>query len=467
MIFSRTRQTVERCVIRPRLPSSSLSSQPKSQCYLLQLRSLTRLHSSFQPSIMSVHSVAQTGFNTANELYDRARPSYQPLALSHMRNAVKTTPPINVVEIGAGTGIFTRAFLAHPEWASAFKELKAIEPSEGMREVFSKTVLDDQGRVSIAEGTFQETHVEDGWADLVVVAQAFHWCPDFGRASEEFGRILKPGGVLALIWNLEDRETAKWVAQAFDTAEYQKAFEPPQSQTWSAPLPASQDIVVDRACSKSYMAILPDDEKTKVREDLADIVKRGEDKVWINESEGIFEYPYKTDVVIAYRKPSQAAHFRPQPPSTSQMAPKPASTAGKAPASTAGKAPAKTEGAKAGKKTATKKSAAPAADGEKKKRKKSRKETYSSYIYKVLKQVHPDTGISNKAMAILNSFVNDIFERIASEASKLAQYSKKSTISSREIQTSVRLILPGELAKHAISEGTKSVTKFSSATTTK
>ncbi|KAF9269655.1 histone-fold-containing protein [Marasmius fiardii PR-910] len=141
------------------------------------------------------------------------------------------------------------------------------------------------------------------------------------------------------------------------------------------------------------------------------------------------------------------------------MAPKPASTAGKAPASTASKAPAKTEGAKAAKKTSK---PAPA-DGDKKKRKKTRKETYSSYIYKVLKQVHPDTGISNKAMAILNSFVNDIFERIATEASKLATYSKKSTISSREIQTSVRLILPGELAKHAISEGTKSVTKYSSA----
>ncbi|KAF5371784.1 hypothetical protein D9758_003384 [Tetrapyrgos nigripes] len=135
------------------------------------------------------------------------------------------------------------------------------------------------------------------------------------------------------------------------------------------------------------------------------------------------------------------------------MAPKPASTAGKAPASTASKAPAKTEGAKAAKKT----SKPATADGEKKKRKKTRKETYSSYIYKVLKQVHPDTGISNKAMAILNSFVNDIFERIATEASKLATYSKKSTISSREIQTSVRLILPGELAKHAISEGTKTV----------
>lgn len=88
-------------------------------------------------------------------------------------------------------------------------------------------------------------------------------------------------------------------------------------------------------------------------------------------------------------------------------------------------------------------------------------------------------------MSILNSFVNgessqpvashvrchfltrafpDIFERVATEASKLAAYNKKSTISSREIQTSVRLILPGELAKHAVSEGTKAVTKYSSST---
>ncbi|CAI4932308.1 ANL_collapsed_G0010720.mRNA.1.CDS.1 [Saccharomyces cerevisiae] len=98
------------------------------------------------------------------------------------------------------------------------------------------------------------------------------------------------------------------------------------------------------------------------------------------------------------------------------------------------------------------------------KRSKARKETYSSYIYKVLKQTHPDTGISQKSMSILNSFVNDIFERIATEASKLAAYNKKSTISAREIQTAVRLILPGELAKHAVSEGTRAVTKYSSST---
>ena len=103
-----------------------------------------------------------------------------------------------------------------------------------------------------------------------------------------------------------------------------------------------------------------------------------------------------------------------------------------------------------------------AKDKKKMKKKKKKNNTYSSYIYKVLKQVHPDTGISSKAMSIMNSFVNDIFERIAAEASRLSHYNKRSTITSREIQTAVRLLLPGELAKHAVSEGTKAVTKYTS-----
>ena len=104
---------------------------------------------------------------------------------------------------------------------------------------------------------------------------------------------------------------------------------------------------------------------------------------------------------------------------------------------------------------------APAKEGDRK-TKRRRTETFAIYIYKVLKQVHPETGVSKKAMNIMNSFVNDIFERIALEASKLVRYSKKRTLSSREIQTAVKLLLPGELAKHAISEGTKAVTKFTS-----
>ena len=114
---------------------------------------------------------------------------------------------------------------------------------------------------------------------------------------------------------------------------------------------------------------------------------------------------------------------------------------------------------KAGGKAAVKKST-----GGDKKRAKKRVESYSTYIYKVLKQVHPEIGISKKSMSIMNSFINDVFERLATEAGKLGKYNSKMTLSSREVQTAVRLVLPGELAKHAVSEGTKAVTKFTSAT---
>ncbi|XP_039854286.1 histone H2B.2-like isoform X3 [Panicum virgatum] len=104
----------------------------------------------------------------------------------------------------------------------------------------------------------------------------------------------------------------------------------------------------------------------------------------------------------------------------------------------------------------------PAQGRGKKGRKKAKKsvETYKIYIFKVLKQVHPDIGISSNAMSIMNSFINDIFEKLAGEAAKLARYNKKPTITSHEIQNSVRFVLSGELAKHAVSKGTKSVTKF-------
>merc|ERR1711966_272273 len=113
----------------------------------------------------------------------------------------------------------------------------------------------------------------------------------------------------------------------------------------------------------------------------------------------------------------------------------------------------------------TKKSAkgAKGAKGAAGKRKKKSTQSYNSYIYKVLKQVHPDTGISKRGMSVMNSFINDIEESISAEGGKLARYNKSKTLTSREIQTSVRLLLPGELAKHAVSEGTKAVTKYTSA----
>ncbi|KAJ8483272.1 hypothetical protein ONZ51_g4819 [Trametes cubensis] len=270
-----------------------------------------------------VHVLAKQGFGTGtNELYDRARPSYQANAIAHLRQSVRASPPLNVVELGAGTGIFTRALLAHPDWAESIKELRAVEPSEGMRDVFTKTVSDP--RVSVREGTFDTTGIEDGWADLVVIAQAFHWCPDYDKAVSEFARILKPEGIVAFIWNLEDRNRAAWVAQlrdrierhesgtpqfrlglwraTFSTPSYLANFEPQEENVWDYVLHGTRDIVVNRACSKSYIAVLNPEEKQKVIEDIDAILQRKEGLVWIDEAQGIFEYPYQTFLVIAKKK---------------------------------------------------------------------------------------------------------------------------------------------------------------------
>lgn len=92
--------------------------------------------------------------------------------------------------------------------------------------------------------------------------------------------------------------------------------------------------------------------------------------------------------------------------------------------------------------------------------KKRKTYTYSIYIYKVLKQIHEDSSISTRAMAIMNNFMDDIFERIAVEGAELCKKNGSKTLGSREIQTAVKLLLPGELAKHAMSEGNKSLETY-------
>ncbi|XP_026470210.1 histone H2B-like [Ctenocephalides felis] len=99
-----------------------------------------------------------------------------------------------------------------------------------------------------------------------------------------------------------------------------------------------------------------------------------------------------------------------------------------------------------------------------KKKKRKRKESYAIYIYKVLKQVHPDTGISSKAMSIMNSFVNDIFERIAAEHRVWLTTTNalQSLVGKFRQQSGYCYQASCELAKHAVSEGTKAVTKYTS-----
>ena len=98
--------------------------------------------------------------------------------------------------------------------------------------------------------------------------------------------------------------------------------------------------------------------------------------------------------------------------------------------------------------------------GETTRRRRRSAETFNLYIFKVLKQVHPQMGMSKKAMAIMNSFVFDTFDRIASEAGRLVQYNKKHTLDVRAVAAAVKLVLPGELAKHAESEAEKAVSKY-------
>lgn len=85
------------------------------------------------------------------------------------------------------------------------------------------------------------------------------------------------------------------------------------------------------------------------------------------------------------------------------------------------------------------------------------KRSWSIYIQRALKQVNKDLSLSSKSMKVVNSYCTDLFERIAAEAAVLVRANKKKTLGSAEIQTAVRLILPAELAKHAMAEGTKAV----------
>jgi hypothetical protein len=124
--------------------------------------------------------------------------------------------------------------------------------------------------------------------------------------------------------NLLHRDAARWVAQArntieahehgspqfrlflwrqtYDTASYKEFFDSPEEFVWSYTLVGTEGIVIDRACSKSYIAILPPDQKEEVCQKLRNIVRSGEDKEWIDEAAGTFHYPYQTWVLIAQRK---------------------------------------------------------------------------------------------------------------------------------------------------------------------
>ena len=87
------------------------------------------------------------------------------------------------------------------------------------------------------------------------------------------------------------------------------------------------------------------------------------------------------------------------------------------------------------------------------------KRSFNVYATRTLKGINAKMSLGGRTKKIVNSFVNDLFERLATSAAQLARVNKKKTLGSRELQTAVRLALPTELARHAMSEGTKAVAK--------
>ncbi|CAG9330861.1 unnamed protein product [Blepharisma stoltei] len=97
-----------------------------------------------------------------------------------------------------------------------------------------------------------------------------------------------------------------------------------------------------------------------------------------------------------------------------------------------------------------------------KKSSKPKSNSFVIYIHRLLKQVHPDISISKKSMNIMSSFVEDLFERLSTESANISKYTGKKTITSREVLTGIKLLLPGELGSHAQKEAEKALSKYES-----
>ena len=123
--------------------------------------------------------------------YDAVRPDYAPEAVERMQEALELGPQARVVDLAAGSGTLTRAL------ARAFADVVAIEPDDDMRAVLARRLPE----VELFVGTAEQIPLPDASVDAMFVADAFHWF-DGSKAVAEFDRVLRPGGGVALLWNL-------------------------------------------------------------------------------------------------------------------------------------------------------------------------------------------------------------------------------------------------------------------------
>jgi SAM-dependent methyltransferase len=186
-------------------------------------------------------------FGSEAELYDRARPSYPPEAARWLLGDA----PLRVIDLAAGTGIFTRQLL------ELGHDVVAVEPDDAMRAVLAARTAG----VTVVEGEAESIPLPDGSADAVVAAQA-HWWFDEPRAYPEIARVLGPGGVFGALWNAPDvsvpwaaelaRIEARGLELAVDPPHPGASFGPPAHATFRHSVVQTPAAVLDLVRSRGY-----------------------------------------------------------------------------------------------------------------------------------------------------------------------------------------------------------------------
>ena len=227
---------------------------------------------------MSKTHAAVAGFETDADRYARGRPDYPSEVAGWLRERLHLGPGKAAIDLGAGTGKFTKRLI---ETGAA---TTAVEPAAAMR-----TKLGEINGLAVLEGSAEAIPLPDGSVDAIVCAQAFHWFAT-RTALAEMARVLKPGGMLGLIWNSHDN-SVPWV-KALDDAVSPHEGEAPRFRTgkWRDVFPApgfaplheeefansqtgpAEQVVVDRMLSISFIATLSQSERDHVADKLRAIV---------------------------------------------------------------------------------------------------------------------------------------------------------------------------------------------------
>ena len=246
------------------------------------------------------------GFDRVAEMYERARPGYPPAAVRFLAGRLDLHRGRTVVDLGCGTGKFTRALL--PTGAA----IVAVDPTPGMRAVFERVLPS----VAVLPGTAERIPAPDGIADAVVAAQAFHWFRG-RRALREIARVLRPGGRLGLVWNTRDDRHEIWRRISDLRESVRRGGAPAGENRWRSwfrggggpfgPVGERRfrhfqrlrpEQIVERVLSVSAVAVLPPSARRSVARRVRAIVRESGRRL----ADGTVPLPYWTEVYWTTRR---------------------------------------------------------------------------------------------------------------------------------------------------------------------